>query len=193
MIKNISTDIAPADKKIIEGLYSGFSLGYEGPISNLHLNNLQSAKTKTDVTRTLLHKELSVGHIIGPFDDPPFNNMHVNPIGLVLKKNPNEFRFIVDLSQPSGASVNDYIRQSALIATYPTIQSAIDTILQLHDQNKSPLLSKADVKSAFSLLPLAPASFPLMGLQFEGKYYIDKYLPMGASSSCHIYQTFWTP
>ena len=116
--------------------------------------------------------------------------MRINPIGLVPKKKPNEFRLITDLSQPSGMSVNEFIPQSESAVSYPTIQSAIDIIIQLSNQKKIPILSKIDVKSAFRLLPLSPDQFPLVGVSFEGMYYIDKFLPMGASSSCKIYQQF---
>ena len=167
-----------------------FNLIYAGPDLNVHMANLTSASIKPEVTQKLLDKEISAGRIAGPFPKPPFDTMRINPIGLVPKKNPNEFRLIMDLSQPHGTSVNDFIPQSESAVSYPTIQTAIDVILDLHGQGKFPTLSKVDVKSAFRLLPLAPQCFPLTGLFFNGNYYVDKFLPMGASSSCKIYQEF---
>ena len=138
----------------------------------------------------LLDKEISEGRTVGPFQEPPYSIMRVNPIGLVPKKKPNEFPLIIDLSQPIGSSVNDSIPPSESSVSYPTIQSAIDMIIQLTKENKVPVLSKVDVKSAFRLLPLAPDNFTLVGLSFGGQYYVDKFLRMGASSSCKIYQQF---
>ena len=175
---------------VIKGLGHGFSLGYEGPNINIHLDNLKPDTTKPEMTKQLLGKEILVGRIIGPFSEPPFSKMRINPVGLVSKKKPNEFRLITDLSQPSGMSVNDFIPQSESVVSYPTVQSAIDIIIQLSNQRKIPIISKVDVKWAFSLVPLSPDHFPLVSLSFESMYSADKFLPIGASSSCKIYQQF---
>ena len=49
-----------------------------------------------------------MGRIAGPFDQRPLPILRVSPIGLVPKKEPNEFRLIHHLSYPLGSSVNDY-------------------------------------------------------------------------------------
>ena len=38
---------------------------------------------------------------------------------------------------------------------------------------------KIDLKSAFGLLIVPPSDFDLLGINFEGKFYIDKCLPNG--------------
>ena len=116
--------------------------------------------------------------------------MRINPIGFVPKKNPNSYRLIAYLSQPRTNSVNDSIPPSSSRVTYPSIQDAIDCILTLVNNGHTPMLSKLDVKSASRLIPITPSQFPLMGIYFCGSYYIDAFLPMGASSSCRIYQEF---
>jgi hypothetical protein len=40
-------------------------------------------------------------------------------------------------------------------------------------------LGKIDIKQAFRLLIVNPTDFDLLGIQFEGKYWEDKNLPMG--------------
>jgi hypothetical protein len=57
---------------------------------------------------------------------------------------------------------------------------------------KGGMLAKADIKSAFRLLKVAPSDFDQLGFRFEGKYYFDKCLPMGASISCSIFENFST-
>jgi hypothetical protein len=49
-------------------------------------------------------------------------------------------------------------------------------------QNLKPgaLLAKAYVKSAFRLLKIWPGYFDQLGFTFDGKFYFDKCLPMGA-------------
>jgi hypothetical protein len=54
------------------------------------------------------------------------------------------------------------------------------------------MLVKADIKSAFRLLKVAPSNFDQLGFRFEGKYYFDKCLPMGASINCTIFEKFST-
>jgi hypothetical protein len=39
-------------------------------------------------------------------------------------------------------------------------------------------LGKIDIKQAFRLLIVNPTDFDLLGIQFEGKYWVDKNLPM---------------
>ena len=53
-------------------------------------------------------------------------------------------------------------------------------------------LAKADIKSAFRLLPVSPFDFELLGFKFEGKYYFDKCLPFGCSISCALFEKFAT-
>ena len=55
---------------VIKGLRHGFSLGYEGPHSNVHMENLKSVTTKPEITKQLLEKEIFAGRIIGPFSEP---------------------------------------------------------------------------------------------------------------------------
>ena len=139
----------------------------------------------------IINTELQKGRFLGPFAMKPLPIFRINPIGFIPKKTPNSFRLITNLSQPSGTSVNDGIPQEAAKVQYPTIQIAIDHILYSCKQGHFPQLPKVDVKSAFRLLPLVPSNFPLMSVKFNSLFYIDAFLPIGASSSCKIYQEFY--
>ena len=185
----ISYDPAEA-QKIISGFKQGFDIGYRGLITDVETKNLTSALRQPHVMQALIQNEVDKGRFLGPFQEKPFANMRINPIGFVPKKTPNSYRLISDLSQPKTNSVNDSIPPSASRVSYPSIQDAIDCILSLVNDGHTPMLSKLDVKSAFRLMPLTSSQFPLMGVQFSGNYYIDAFLPMGASSSCRIYQEF---
>ena len=185
----ISYDPAEA-QKIISGFKQGFDIGYRGPITDVETKNLTSALRQPHVMQTLIQNEVDQGRFLGPFQEKTFTNMRINLIGFVPKKMPNSYRLISDLSQPKTNSVNDSIPPSASRVSYPSIQDAIDCILSLVNDGHTPMLSKLDVKSAFRLMPLTSSQFPLMGVQFSGNYYIDTFLPMGASSSCRIYQEF---
>ena len=175
---------------LIQGLKFGFDLGYCGEYTNIMVENLKSARSRPGIMSPLVEKEVINNRFLGPFSSPPFENFRVNALGFVPKKTPNEYRLIVDLSQPSFESVNFHIPRDAAQVTYPTIQDAIDIIIQLKMNNLQPYLTKLDIKSAFRLLPLSPSNFPLMGIKYSDSYYIDAFLPMGASSSCQIFQIF---
>jgi hypothetical protein len=43
---------------------------------------------------------------------------------------------------------------------------------------KGALCGKIDIKSAFRLLIVSPSDFDLVGIYFDGKFYIDKCLPI---------------
>ena len=49
-------------------------------------------------------------------------------------------------------------------------------------------MAKTDIKSAFRIVPLNPDQYQLMGIKFNGKWYVDLCLAMGASSSCKIFE-----
>lgn len=64
----------------------------------------------------------------GPFVSPPFKNVHVSPLGLVPKKEPNSYRLIHHLSYPKGSSLNDEIDNSLSSVTYASFDDAINLI-----------------------------------------------------------------
>ena len=53
-------------------------------------------------------------------------------------------------------------------------------------------MSKADIEDAFRLIPIHPSDYHRLGFRWEGKYFYDMTLPMGASSSCQIFESFST-
>ena len=51
-------------------------------------------------------------------------------------------------------------------------------------------MGKIDIKSAFRLLIVNPADFDLLGIEFQGLYYVEKNLPMGLAQSCNLFEKF---
>jgi len=49
-------------------------------------------------------------------------------------------------------------------------------------------MAKTDISEAFRLIPLHPSNYNLTGFKWKGCYYYDKCLPMGAASSCNIFE-----
>jgi hypothetical protein len=167
------------------GFSEGFRLNFEGKVASYTCRNLASVNSNKAVVRDKIEKEIRTGRVAGPFDSPPFPNFRSSPIGVVPKKTPGEFRMIQDLSSPHGNSVNDGIPAEAKTVHYASIQDAITKIKAL----KNPVfLAKTDIKSAFRIVPVHPADYPLLGFTFEDKYYYDQVLAMGCASSCAIFE-----
>lgn len=53
-------------------------------------------------------------------------------------------------------------------------------------------MAKTDVKSAFRIIPIHPAHYPLLGIRWNNTYNFDRALAMGLSSSCAIFESFST-
>ena len=119
----------------------------------------------------------------GPFDKPPFANLHCSPLGARLKPD-NTARLIVDLSQPTKNCINEGIDKNEYRVHYEHFDTAIDIIKKL---GPGCLLEKLDIKSAFRLLPVKPAEWHLLGLFWLGAYFIDCHLPMGCRASPFLF------
>ena len=76
-----------------------------------------------------------MGHMLGPFDEPPLEGMVYSPIHLVDKAgDPNKSRLIHNLAYPyNDQSVNRCIPQSESSVQYHYVDELIDLALQLGD------------------------------------------------------------
>ena len=95
---------------VINGLTYGFLIGFTGTHTNLVSKNLLSATAHQDSVTSALCVELSRGHTSVPFKEPPFLTLHCSPLGSAEKKDHSR-RLIMDLSQPTGYSINDGIQK----------------------------------------------------------------------------------
>ena len=149
--------------------------------------NLKSAYQYSDFASSQLNKEIIAHRILGPFLSPPIPNLRVSPIGVVPKKEPGQFRIIHHLSYPEGLSVNDFIDKNVASVNYTSFDQAVH-IIQI--MGKGCYLSKADIKSAFRLIPIRQEDFNLLGISFNDRFYIDTCLPFGCRVSCAIFENF---
>ncbi|KAM4652054.1 uncharacterized protein O3C94_014389, partial [Discoglossus pictus] len=125
----------------------------------------------------------------GPFDNVPFDNLRISPLGLVPKKEPDIFRLIHHLSYPRGLSVNDGIEKELASVSYASVKQAVRLVRKA---GSGALLAKVNIKSAFRLLPVHPVSQRLLGCSILGKFFVDRCLPMGCSISCSFFEKFST-
>ena len=181
----------PEEKRsyLIDGFTNGFRLHFEGTRDSQDSHNLKSALDNPEIVKGKLESELKAGRIAGPFMSPPNPNLKISPLGVVPKRQEGEFRMIHHLSHPraSGLSVNDGIPKEFTAVTYAGIEDAIAIIKQL---GRGCYLSKTDIKSAFRILPVHPDDYSLLGFSWDRRFYYDRCVPMGCSSSCAIFESF---
>ena len=177
---------------LTQGFQNGFHICYGGQPSTEICRNHPSALLNKNLISEKIQQEVRLGRIAGPFKNPPFTNFRSSPLGLVPKKEPGSFRLIHDLSYPKflkGRSINSNIAPEHSAVTYDNLDAAIG-IIQHYDRGC--LVAKADIESAYRIIPIHPNDYHLLGFSWNGQYYFDKCLPMGCSSSCKIFEAFST-
>ena len=183
-------------KKVLrDTLVKGFSEGFRIPssvknvLSTNNCYNHQSSTTHAVFVSSKLDRELAMGRLAGPFDVPTPINVIISPLGVVPKKTPGEYRLIHDLSFPKFNSVNSHINKFHTEVSYELLDHCI-TIIQAIGPKC--LIAKADIKDAFRIIPIHPDDYRLLGFSWDNKFYHDKCLPMGCSTSCQTFELFAT-
>ena len=172
---------------ILDGFRYGFPLGFEGPDCATYGQNRATITDNLDIAHEKISQEIALNRIAGPFDSPPFVNFKISPLALRPKKEPHKYRLLHNLSAPYDiTSVNFNIPDSHSTVSYESISSAIKII----QDTPHAFLAKSDIKDAFRLIPLHPSQFHLTGFQLNNKFYFDRCLPQGCSSSCYIFEKF---
>ena len=133
-----------------------------------------------------ISKEISRSHTAGPFRLPPFHNFHCSPLGAVPKKD-GTFRIILGLSSPRGSSINEFISKTDFSVKYSSFDDAVELVRSLGPHC---FMAKIDIKHAFRLCPVRPCDYHLLGMFWQGQYFVDTRLPFGFRSSPYIFNTF---
>jgi hypothetical protein len=123
-----------------------------------------------------------MGRVLSPFSEKPISTLRILPIGPVEKPD-NGWRLKTHIQ----INVNNFIDKDLCAVKYISLDSVIDMISEL---GKSGTIAKLDISQAFRLLIVNPADFDLLGIMFEGKFDIDKCLPMGCAISCSFFRNF---
>ena len=72
---------------------------------------------------------------------------------------------------------------------YASLDKVVEMISAL---GSNVLCAKMDISQTFRLLMVHPVDFDLLGIFFDEKYYINKYLPEGCSIACALFVKFAT-
>lgn len=189
LLKYLSEYDNSEDSKLLsDGFINGFRLHYTGPRMSVGAENLVSASIHKTETLKKLQSEVELGRMIGPFNKCPISTLRISPIGLV-KKRDKGWRLITHLSFPDGKGVNSFIDEDYCRVKYSSFDNVLEMVSML---GKGAELGKIDIKQAFRILTIHPADFDLLGIKFEGQYYVDKNLPMGCSISCFLFEKLAT-
>ena len=104
-------------------------------------------------------------------------DIQLSSIGFITKR-PGKFTMIVDLSSPSGRSVNDAINPVFSAFRYVTVRQQEELVPQ------GSFLTKLDFKYAYRKVPVLKDSWEFLG---EREVYCDKALPFGLRSAPIIF------
>ena len=136
----------------------------------------------------LIRDDVASGAKAGPFDAWPFAHMSFAPMGAVPKPNTDKHRLIVDLSYPKregGDSINSRIVEKSF-----KLESFDHATNLVRRHGRGCFLIKFDVEAAYKQIPVREADWPLLGFEWEGKFYFDRTLPFGLRSSCRLWDMF---
>ena len=172
---------------ILQGLQNGFHIGVDREAAKLKSAsaNMKSAVDNPQVIQDRLMTECMAGRVIGPLPMESYPMVHISRFGVIPKKHqPGKWRMIVDLSSPSGHSVNDAIDKDQCSLQYASVDDAVQIILSL---GKATQLAKFDIENAYRLIPVHPSDRLLLGMEWEGQLYVDATLPFGLRSAPKIF------
>jgi len=170
------------DPELPDYLEFGFPLGYmleHRPLS-CQLNH-QSALCYPSHVDHYISTEIYAHALCGPFLDPPFHVLQVNPLMTAPKKQSETRRVILDLSYPDGASVNCGIPRDTYLGTpyklhLPSAQDLRDLIIA---QGRGCHLWSADLQRGYRQLRVCPMDWPLLGIKWKDTFYFDMAVPFG--------------
>ena len=161
------------DRQLIDLIQYGFPLDFNREINlaSTYVNHASATQHSQHVS-AYIQTEMQYGAIYGPFAQPPFP-CHVSPFLTRDKPDSDKRRVILDLSFPSGQSVNDGVPKHKYLGSYfdlnyPSVDHIVDSLKEL---GTGALLYKIDIKRAFRHLRIDPGDLDLLGLKHD-QYYI---------------------
>jgi Reverse transcriptase (RNA-dependent DNA polymerase) len=167
----------------------GTRIGFEGkPSRRVRRQNHSTAFVHPRTISESIQKEVEKGRVKEVASLPI--NSFCSPIGLVPKSSngvQTGWRVIFDLSSPEGLSVNDGIPKHYGTIAYESLNDAICLVVQA---GKGAVMMKHDLKAAFRHVPINPCDYWLLMFEWDGKFYVDMFLPFGLRTAPRIFNLF---
>ena len=163
---------------ICSGIRYGFRVGFNYQASSCKSakGNMLSVTQHRDVVEQYLGEEREAGRLLGPFKRGTLPHVQVSPFGVIPKSEPGKWRLILDLSSPTGNSVNDGIAKELCSLSYTTVD---DIAVSVQKCGRGALMAKFDLKAAYRQVPVHPDDRWLLGMILEDDLYVDTTLPFG--------------
>ena len=172
--------------RLLQAIKCGVSLGFIGPHTPHLSRNIASATKHPDVICAELEKEVTAGRVLGPLEHIPMETFRSSGLGAIPKKG-GKWMMILHLSAPLGNSVNDGIDKDQFPIQYSTVDKAISLVTSL---GAGAVMAMVDLQAAFRMVPVSTADWDHLGIQWQGKYYVDTCLPFGLRSAPFLFNQF---
>ena len=179
------------DKQVVELLKFGFPVDCQPTETDLGVpSNHKGATEFNEQVQALVNKEVSLGGVIGLFEAPPFENPCFSPLNSVPKKDSQERRLILDLSYPSGFSINDGIHKDIYLGEWAKLKlSSLDQFAEkVMELGAGCKMFKVDLSRGYKKIYIDPVDIEKMGFTLNSKFYFDCTLSMGSRSSARCCQ-----
>lgn len=125
--------------------------------------------------------ERSHNALVGPFSAAPFTWIQTSPLMTREKRGSPHRRVILNLSAPTGQSVNAGIpRDCYLGAPFKlSLPTANSLKTQIIEAGRGCFLWSRDLSRGYRQLRTDPLDWPLLGIRWRGSYYFDCAIPFG--------------
>ena len=133
----------------------------------------------TDQLATFIKK----GHVAGPFDSNPLENLRINSIFSIDQG--QKIRPIMNLSHPAGTSYNDAVLKENIPKVH--MNTAQDVAKTIGAMGKGAIMSKVDQEDAYKQIHTKKQHLRLQGFSWLGKIFIELKLVFGSISAVHNY------
>ena len=136
-----------------------------------------------------IQEKIGFGALVGPFSDPPFQELHVSAFMTREKPGGAHRRVIMDLSFPKGRAVNTNISKDSYLGTdFILTLLSIDHISnKIKQLGKGSIIYKVDISHTFRHIKIDPRDYFLLGLKHKN-FYLDTCLPFGYRNGSGIFQ-----
>ena len=175
------------DIQLVDFLEFGWPLDFTAPLppKPTFQNHERNTENLVHIEK-YLEKEIKHKAIAGPFPSKPFTPWtQVSPLMTRPKKGTEERRVVVDLNFKQGSSVNAGIVRG-WYQGHPykfELPSILDLLKRVKQLGTGCFLWSTDLARAYRQLRVCPLAYPLLGMMYEGQYYIDLAPPFGARTS----------
>ena len=161
------------DSDIVDFLRYGWPVAYSAqrPPVSTPKNHSSALRFPIDIDK-FIQKELDKDALLGPFKCPPFDSWtQISPLMTRDKPDGSGKRVIIDLSFPTGASVNDGI--SKFRGSQYTLPTPLDLAELMIREGRGCHMWKSDLSRAYRQLRVDPLDYPLLAIQHKGLIFVD--------------------